>query len=47
LSRCFDLIGKTFLDLGDHPKMWRKLDGYSKIKVPLKWQERYQEKLSC
>lgn len=30
------LTGKAFLDLGVHPKIWRKLDSYSKIKVTIR-----------
>lgn len=47
LSRCFDLIDKAFPDLGIHPKIWKKLDSYSKIKVTVRMAGNKPKYLSC
>ena len=47
LSRCFSLQAKAFLDLGGHPKIWRKLNSYSKIKVTVRMAGKKPKFLSC
>lgn len=46
-SRWFGLTGKAFLDLGVHPKIWRKLDSYSKIKVTVRMAGKKSKSSSC